>query len=130
MYTGTGGSRRADHLTDTSNKVPAPRTACGRRRPHGVPHDRPLPVHPRHLKPAVRRDVAAAVRDGIPWSISPRSSTSASAPCARTPRTQRTIRQLDPHERESVIHACRRGGRRRWERELGADAVRELLGER
>ncbi|MGC5024425.1 transposase family protein [Tsukamurella sp. DT100] len=43
---------------------------------------------------------------------------------------QRRIRSLDPWEREIIIHACRRGGRRRWERELGVDVVRELLGER
>ncbi|CDP89231.1 MULTISPECIES: hypothetical protein [Mycolicibacterium] len=43
--------------------------------------------------------------------------------------TQRIIRRLDVWERESIVLACRRGGRRRWERELGVDVVRELLGE-
>ncbi|GAA1087296.1 hypothetical protein [Tsukamurella spumae] len=42
---------------------------------------------------------------------------------------QRTIRQLDPYERESTVFACRRGGRRRWERELGSEVMREPLGE-
>ncbi|SHR63867.1 Uncharacterised protein [Mycobacteroides abscessus subsp. abscessus] len=42
---------------------------------------------------------------------------------------QRTIRNLDVWERESIVHACHRGGRRRWEQELGPAVVRELLGE-
>lgn len=83
--------------------------------------------------PATRRDIALAVADGIPvdqlaaeLDISPSTVRSYSKEWAGV---QRTIRSLDHWERESITLACRRGGRKRWERELGADVVRELLGE-
>ncbi len=83
--------------------------------------------------PGVRRDIALAVRDGIsPEQLAEEFDISVATVrryCAEFEHMQRTIRQLDPFERESIIHACRRGGRRRWERELGAEAVWELLGE-
>lgn len=83
--------------------------------------------------PAARRDIALAVRSGVPveqlaaeFDI---SVSTVRSYAAEWEGAQRKIRQLDPWERESIIHACRRGGRRRWERELGVEAVRELLGE-
>lgn len=83
--------------------------------------------------PSVRKDIAAAVHAGIPveqlaeeFQISP---STVRAYAAEWQGAQRTIRELDVWERESIIHACHRGGRRRWERELGVDVVRELLGE-
>lgn len=83
--------------------------------------------------PTVRRDIALAVRDGIPvdqlaaeFDI---SESTVRAYAAEWEGTQRRIRALDPFERESIIHACARGGRKRWERELGVEVVRELLGE-
>lgn len=83
--------------------------------------------------PAVRRDIALAVQSGISpeqlaeeFEISPATVRSYSR---EFENVQRRIRQLDPWERESIVLACRRGGRKRWERELGVETVRELLGE-
>lgn len=83
--------------------------------------------------PSVRRDIALAVQSGIPveqlaaeFDI---SVSTVRSYAAEWEGTQRKIRNLDVWERESIIHACARGGRRRWERELGADVVRELLDE-
>ncbi|MBF9519540.1 helix-turn-helix domain-containing protein [Mycobacteroides chelonae] len=83
--------------------------------------------------PSVRRGIAAAVRDGIPAEqLAAEHGISVStvrAYAAEWERAQRTIRNLDAWERESIVRACRHGGRRRWERELGAEIVRELLDE-
>ncbi|WP_286142069.1 helix-turn-helix domain-containing protein [Mycobacterium sp. D16Q16] len=83
--------------------------------------------------PSVRRDIAAAVRDGIPveqlaeeFDI---SVSTVRSYAAGWQEAQAKIRQLDLWERESIIHACARGGRKRWERELGPAVVRGLLGE-
>lgn len=83
--------------------------------------------------PSVRRDIAAAVRDGIPveqlaaeFNI---SLSTVRSYAAEWEGAQRKIRNLDPWDRESIVHACRHGGRRRWERELGAEVVSQLLGE-
>ncbi|MBS4102851.1 helix-turn-helix domain-containing protein [Tsukamurella paurometabola] len=83
--------------------------------------------------PATRRDIALAVADGIPvdqladeFNIAPATARRYAEEWAGV---QRTIRRLDPWERQSIVHACRRGGRRRWERELGVDVVHELLSE-
>ncbi|MBS4102913.1 helix-turn-helix domain-containing protein [Rhodococcus erythropolis] len=82
---------------------------------------------------ATRRDIALAVRDGIsPEQLAEEFNISTSTVRAYVTEwedMQRRIRSLDPWERESIVHACRRGGRRRWERELGVEVVRELLGE-
>lgn len=83
--------------------------------------------------PATRRDIALAVQSGIPvdqlaeeFSI---AESTVRAYAAEWTGVQRTIRGLDVWERESIILACRRGGRRRWERQLGVEVVRELLSE-
>lgn len=83
--------------------------------------------------PSVRRDIALAVRDGIPvdqlaaeFNI---SESTVRSYAAEWEGVQRRIRSLDAWERESIIHACARGGRRRWERELGAEVIRQLLDE-
>ncbi|GAA4676548.1 helix-turn-helix domain-containing protein [Gordonia humi] len=83
--------------------------------------------------PGTRRDIARAVADGTPvdqlaeeFDIAPSTVRRYAEEWADV---QRTIRNLDHWERESITLACRRGGRRRWERELGVDAVRELLDE-
>ncbi|ORA27397.1 helix-turn-helix domain-containing protein [Mycobacterium aquaticum] len=83
--------------------------------------------------PAARRDIALAVQSGIPaeqlaeeFGI---SGSTVRAYAREFENVQRTIRRLDPWERESIVNACRRGARRRWERELGPEVVRELLGE-
>ncbi len=83
--------------------------------------------------PAVRRDIALAVQSGISpeqlaeeFSISP---STVRAYAVEFENVERTIRRLDPWERESIVNACRRGARRRWERELGVETVRQLLGE-
>lgn len=83
--------------------------------------------------PATRREIAAAVRDGIdPQQLAEEFRISLSTVrsyAAQFENVQRTIRRLDAWERESIVLACKRGGRRRWERELGVETVRELLGE-
>ncbi|MDO2981380.1 MULTISPECIES: hypothetical protein [Mycobacteriaceae] len=83
--------------------------------------------------PSVRKDIALAVQSGIPveqlaeeFNI---SESTVRSYAAEWQGAQRTIRELDVWERESIIHACRRGGRGRWERELGVEVIRELLGE-
>ncbi|NOR99683.1 Uncharacterised protein [Mycobacteroides abscessus subsp. massiliense] len=83
--------------------------------------------------PAARREIALAAASGIPveqlaeeFSISP---STVRAYSMEWEEAQRTIRNLDVWERESIVHACHRGGRRRWEQELGPAVVRELLGE-
>lgn len=83
--------------------------------------------------PSVRRDIALAVRDGIsPEQLAAEFNISISTVRAYAwewEGAQRRLRSVDPWERESIIHACHRGGRRRWERQYGAEVVRELLGE-
>lgn len=83
--------------------------------------------------PSVRKDIALAVRSGIPveqlaeeFEI---SESTVRSYAKEFENVQRTIRRLDVWERESIVNACRRGGRKRWERELGMETVRELLGE-
>lgn len=111
--------RPVDHFPDSSNKVYG-MTNCSRFT-YAV------------ASPSTRRDIALAVRDGIPadqlaaeFDI---SESTVRSYAAEWEGVQRRIRALDPWEREGIIHACGRGGRRRWERELGVDVVRELLGE-
>lgn len=83
--------------------------------------------------PSVRKDIARAVADGIPVDQLAAEFNIAPATVRRYAEewagVQRTIRNLDAWERESIVLACRRGGRKRWERELGADVVHELLDE-
>lgn len=83
--------------------------------------------------PSTRKDIALAVQSGIPVEqLAEEFEISVStlrAYAAEWENVRRTIRALDPFERESIIHACARGGRRRWERELGPEVVRQLLDE-
>lgn len=83
--------------------------------------------------PAVRRDIARAVRDGIdPQQLAAEFSISLSTVhryAAEWEGVQRKVQCLSEFEREAVVEGCRRGARKRWERELGADVVAELLGE-
>ncbi|WP_396909861.1 helix-turn-helix domain-containing protein [Mycolicibacterium sp.] len=83
--------------------------------------------------PAVRRDIAQAVRDGIPveqlaeeFNI---SVSTVRSYARQFEGVQRKLLALSNFEREAVIEGCRRGARRRWERQYGAEVVRELLGE-
>ncbi|MDO3108638.1 helix-turn-helix domain-containing protein [Mycobacteroides abscessus] len=83
--------------------------------------------------PAVRRDIALAVADGVsPEQLAEEfdiSESTVRSYAAEWEGVQRRIRSLDAWERESIIHACARGGRQRWERELGAEVIRQLLDE-
>lgn len=83
--------------------------------------------------PAARREIALAVQSGIPveqlaaeFGI---SESTVRSYAKEFENVQRRIRALDAWERESIVLACRRGARRRWERELGVETVRQLLGE-
>lgn len=83
--------------------------------------------------PATRRDIALAIADGIPVDQLAAEFNIAESTVRRYAEewegVQRTIRSLDIWERQAIVDGCSRGGRRRWERELGADVVRELLDE-
>ncbi|SHP29254.1 Uncharacterised protein [Mycobacteroides abscessus subsp. abscessus] len=83
--------------------------------------------------PGVRRDIALAVRDGIPveqlaaeFSISPSTVRSYAAAWEGT---QRKVQALNDFDREAIIDGCARGARRRWERTYGVEVVRQVLGE-
>ncbi len=43
--------------------------------------------------------------------------------------TQRKVQALTDFEREAIRAGCQRGARRRWERQYGAEVVRQVLGE-
>lgn len=82
---------------------------------------------------ALRRDIALAVRAGISvdqlaeeFDISP---ATVRAYCDEYENTKRAVRLLSEHEREAIRVSCAHGGRRRWERQLGAEVVRQVLGE-
>lgn len=83
--------------------------------------------------PAVRRDIALAVTAGIdPQQLAEEfgiSESTVRSYAKEFENVQRRIRQLDVWERESIVNACKGGGRKRWERELGVETVRQLLGE-
>ncbi|MCP2622060.1 helix-turn-helix domain-containing protein [Mycolicibacterium smegmatis] len=83
--------------------------------------------------PTVRRDIAAAVRDGIPveqlaeeFQIAP---STVRAYAAEWQGAQRKLQVLTDWEREAIIEGCARGARRRWERTYSPEVIRELLGE-
>ncbi|WP_435594711.1 helix-turn-helix domain-containing protein [Tsukamurella tyrosinosolvens] len=93
-----------------------------------------IPFQHAVASPAVRRGIARAVQSGISveqlaaeFDI---SVATVRAYARERESAQRRLRNLEPRERESIIHACHRGGRRRWERELGVEVVRELLDKR
>lgn len=80
-----------------------------------------------------RRDIAAAVRDGIPveqlaeeFSI---SVSTVRAYARQWESAARKVQRLTDFEREAIREGCRRGARKRWERTYGAEVVRELLGD-
>ncbi|MGV0675686.1 helix-turn-helix domain-containing protein [Mycolicibacterium fortuitum] len=83
--------------------------------------------------PSVRKDIAAAVRDGIPveqlaeeFNI---SESTVRSYAAEWQGAHRKVQLLTDWEREAIIEGCARGARRRWERELGLEVICELLGE-
>ncbi|MBN3455673.1 helix-turn-helix domain-containing protein [Mycobacterium sp. DSM 3803] len=83
--------------------------------------------------PSVRRDIAAAVRDGIPvgqladeFQI---SESTVRAYVREWEGAQRKVQRLSEFERQAVIEGCRRGARKRWERRYGTEVVRQVLGE-
>lgn len=83
--------------------------------------------------PQTRHEIALAVRDGIsPEQLAAGFQISESTVRAYVREwegAQRKVQALTDFERQAIIEGCARGARRRWERELGADVVSELLGE-
>lgn len=93
----------------------------------------PAPFTHAVANPSVRRDIAAAVRDGIdPLQLAAEFNISVSTVhryAAEWEGAQRKVRALTDFERDAIIDGCRDGARKRWERQYGAEVVRELLGE-
>lgn len=83
--------------------------------------------------PGVRRDIAQAMRDGIPAEqLAAEFNISASTVRAYARQwegVQRKVKALPEFEREAIIDGCARGARQRWERQYGAEVVRQVLGE-
>lgn len=83
--------------------------------------------------PSIRRDIAQAVRDGIPvaqlaeeFQIAP---STVRAYAMDWQGAQRKVQVLTDWEREAIIEGCARGARRRWERTYSPEMVRLVLGE-
>lgn len=83
--------------------------------------------------PSVRRDIAQAVRDGIPAEqLAEEFGISVSTVRAYAREWEgaaRKVQRLTDFERQAIIDGCARGARQRWERQYGAKVVAELLGE-
>lgn len=82
---------------------------------------------------SVRRDIARAVRDGIPveqladeFNISPSTVRAYVRECEGA---RRKVLTLSDFERQAIIDGCARGARRRWERTYSPEVVRQVLGE-
>lgn len=83
--------------------------------------------------PSVRKDIAAAVRDGIPveqlaeaFNI---SESTVRSYAAEWRGAHRKVQLLTDWEKSAIIEGCARGARRRWERTYSPEVIRELLGE-
>lgn len=83
--------------------------------------------------PSVRRDIACAVRGGIPADqLAAEFNISISTVhryAAEWEGAQRKVQALSDFEIEAIREGCRRGSRRRWVRTYGAEVVRQVLGE-
>lgn len=84
--------------------------------------------------PSVRRDIAAAVRDGIdPLQLAAEFNISVSTVhryAAEWEGAQRKVQALSDFELDAIREGSRRGARRRWERQYGAEVVRQVMDER
>lgn len=93
----------------------------------------PQPFTHAVANPAVRRDIAAAVRDGIPpEQLAETFGISVSTVRAYAKEWEGAARKaqaLNDFEREAIRTGVARGARRRWERQYGAEVVRQVLGE-
>ncbi len=83
--------------------------------------------------PSTRRDIAAAVRDGIPvdqlaetFGI---SISTVHRYAAQWEGAARKVQALTADQRQQIIDGVARGARRRYEREYTAAVVRHVLGE-
>lgn len=83
--------------------------------------------------PQTRRDIAAAVRDGVdPTQLAETFGISVSTVRAYAKEWEGAARKaqaLTDFEREAIRTGVARGARRRWERQYGAEVVRQVLGE-
>ncbi|OHU33601.1 hypothetical protein BKG79_22460 [Mycobacteroides chelonae] len=82
---------------------------------------------------SVRRDIAQAVRDGIPAEqLAAEFGISLSTVhryASGWEGAQRKVRALSDFEIVAIRDGCRRGSRRRWERQYGREVVEQVLGE-
>lgn len=82
---------------------------------------------------SARRDIAQAVRDGIPAEqLAAEFGISLSTVhryAAEWEGARRKVLTLSEFEREVIREGCRRGNRRRWVRQYGAEVVRQVMGE-
>ncbi|MUL84330.1 MULTISPECIES: transposase family protein [unclassified Mycolicibacterium] len=82
--------------------------------------------------PSVRRDIAQSVRDGIdPEQLAAEFNIAPSTVhryAAEWEGTQRRIAALQPDEVEAIRSGVARGARSRFERQYGAEVVRQVLG--
>jgi hypothetical protein len=83
--------------------------------------------------PSTRRDIALAVADGIPAEqLAATFDISVSTVhryATEWEGAQRRTAALSGFERQAIIDGCRRGARKRYEREYTAAVVRHVLGE-
>ncbi|MFV8172470.1 MULTISPECIES: helix-turn-helix domain-containing protein [Mycolicibacterium] len=82
---------------------------------------------------SIRRDITLAVHDGIPpdqlaeeFGI---SLSTVHRYAAEWDGADRKVRALNADQRQQIIDGCRRGARRRYEREYGARVVEQVMGE-
>ncbi|CPS10688.1 Uncharacterised protein [Mycobacteroides abscessus] len=85
------------------------------------------------VNPGVRRLIAEKLASGTdPLLLAEAYSISVSTVhryAAEFEGARRKALSLNDFEREAIIAGCRGGSRRRWERQYGAELVRQLLGE-
>lgn len=98
-----------------------------------MPDMSPQPFTHAVSNPSARRDIAAAVRDGVmPEQLAAEFNISVSTVhryAAEWEGAQRKVRALTDWERQAIRAGVTRGALKRWERQYGAEVVRQVLGE-
>ncbi|WP_234798238.1 helix-turn-helix domain-containing protein [Mycobacteroides chelonae] len=93
----------------------------------------PQPFTHAVANPQTRRDIAAAVADGIPpEQLAAEFNISVSTVLRYAAEWEGAVRKaqaLTDFEREAILTGVARGARRRWERQYDAEVVRHVMGE-